>query len=887
MKVFKKGLFVLTTALFCVVFSFGQKKSITVNADNLFEQKQYVEALESYQEALKRIKSNRAEKNRINFQIGECYRLMNNYPKAELIYNRLIRNAKYYIVEPKIYFYMAEMYRFQNRFEEATQHYDNYLKLQPDDNFARERRESLKGLSKLLTERTRHTIVSLEKYNTDYDDWSPHFMGEDTSVLLFTSSRFLNQEEAVDAWTGKAFSELFVINQDKKGSWTTADLFEKGGIINTPVNEGEASFTPDGSVMYFTRCDTKEHEKKGCYIYRSSKGNKDDKKKNKKKVDKSLEGWNEAERIYLGDSAYNYLHPAISSDDLTLYFSSNMPGGKGSYDLWMVKRNSLDEEFGEPINLGEIVNTEGRENFPTINFDTVLYFSSDGHEGVGGLDIYKTSEIGDNIWSKPENLGVPINSSFDEMGIIFYPAGSNPGLLEKGYFASNRTVADPHKREDKDVNTRTKYKPINDDLFYFELPPLLYSIEGIVRDEKSMQLLPNTKIRLVGSDGTENETVTDEKGRYRFGTDVVKHEIIYKMYISRLNYFSTEGSESTYGYTTNKDIVHDFRLEPVPREPVVLPDIQYGLSKWDLTTDYQDSLTDLYLVLVNNPNIVVEIRSHTDCRPYLGLTNDTLSQRRAQSVVNFLIDRGIEPERIVAKGYAEREPRVLDKDMVVKIGNKDYSFKAGTVLECDYIDLLQGKDYQEAAHQLNRRTEFKVLRDDFVSRRLVDNMASDTPIAKQTEDGKVIDLVNKPLDIQAEVPQIIHDEGTIPVKMIQSTKGEVQAIVNGSLKPILIDEKFTEPVAISWEEAMNYIMQRRITKEDFVNRDDAFDYEGNIIDKSLVILESVQIGQKELKRVEAIVLKGLSYKFVMNRHGLAEFGEYEFDKQRGKLIFMD
>jgi peptidoglycan-associated lipoprotein len=354
-----------------------------------------------------------------------------------------------------------------------------------------------------------------------------------------------------------------------------------------------------------------------------------------------------------------------------------------------------------------------------------------------------------------------------------------------------------------------------------------------------------------------------------------------------LNYFSTEGSESTYGYTTNKDIVHDFRLEPVPREPVVLPDIQYGLSKWDLTTDYQDSLTDLYLVLVNNPNIVVEIRSHTDCRPYLGLTNDTLSQRRAQSVVNFLIDRGIEPERIVAKGYAEREPRVLDKDMVVKIGNKDYSFKAGTVLECDYIDLLQGKDYQEAAHQLNRRTEFKVLRDDFVSRRLVDNMASDTPIAKQTEDGKVIDLVNKPLDIQAEVPQIIHDEGTIPVKMIQSTKGEVQAIVNGSLKPILIDEKFTEPVAISWEEAMNYIMQRRITKEDFVNRDDAFDYDGNIIDKSLVILESVQIGQKELKRVEAIVLKGLSYKFVMNRHGLAEFGEYEFDKQRGKLIFMD
>ena len=473
------------------------------------------------------------------------------------------------------------------------------------------------------------------------------------------------------------------------------------------------------------------------------------------------------------------------------------------------------------------------------------------------------------------------------MGIVYYPEGSKPNFLERGYFASNRTVADPHKKEDKDVNTRTKYKPINDDLFYFELPPLLYSIEGIVRDEKSMQLLPETKIKLVGSDGSETETYTDGGGKYRFGNDAVKHNVIYKMYISRLNYFSAEGSESTFGYTTNKDIVHDFRLEPVPNEPVVLPDIQYGLSKWDLTTDYQDSLTDLYLVLMNNPNIVVEIRSHTDCRPYIALTNDTLSQRRAQSVVDFLVSRGIEPERIVAKGYAEREPRKLTKDMVVKYAGKEFKFEAGTVLECDYIELLQGKDYQEAAHQLNRRTEFKVIRDDFVSRRLVDNMASETPIAKETEDGKVIDLVNKPIEIDMGKPEIVHDENTIPVKMIQSTKGEIDVIVNGAKKQMLIDEKYREPVAISWEEAMNYIYQKRLTKEDFPARDDAFDYHGNIIDKSMVILNSVQIGQKRLEKVEAIVLKGLDYKFVINRLGLGDFGEYEFDKQNGKLIFID
>jgi len=887
MKVFKKGILVIATALFCVATVFGQEKSITVKADKLFDQKRYVEALESYQSAYKKIKSNRAEKNRINFQIGECYRMMNNYPKAELIYNRLIKNARYYIVEPKIYYYLAEMYRFQNEFDKATENYDNYLKLQPDDQLARERRGSLVDLSRMLSDRTRHNIITMDKYNTDYDDWSPHFVGDDTNTLVFTSSRFLEEDEAVDAWTGKAFSELFAIMQDKKGNWTSVDLYEKGGLINTPVNEGEAVFTPDGSVMYFSRCDSKEYEMKGCYIYRSTLGGGDDKKKKKKKTDKSLDKWNEAERINLGDTAFNYLHPAITDDELTLYFSSNLPGGEGSYDIWMAKRNTKDEEFGTPINLGKVINTSGRENFPTINFDTMLYFSSDGHPGVGGLDIYKTYEKGDNVWATPENLKVPINSSFDEMGIVFYPEGSNPNFLERGYFASNRTVADPHKKEDKDVNTRTKYKPINDDLFYFELPPLLYSIEGIVRDEKSMQLLPETKIKLVGSDGSETETYTDGGGKYRFGNDAVKHNVIYKMYISRLNYFSTEGSESTFGYTTNKDIVHDFRLEPVPNEPVVLPDIQYGLSKWDLTTDYQDSLTDLYLVLMNNPNIVVEIRSHTDCRPYIALTNDTLSQRRAQSVVDFLVSRGIEPERIVAKGYAEREPRKLTKDMVVKYAGKEFKFEAGTVLECDYIELLQGKDYQEAAHQLNRRTEFKVIRDDFVSRRLVDNMASETPIAKETEDGKVIDLVNKPIEIDMGKPEIVHDENTIPVKMIQSTKGEVDVIVNGAKKQMLIDEKYREPVAISWEEAMNYIYQKRLTKEDFPARDDAFDYHGNIIDKSMVILNSVQIGQKRVEKVEAIVLKGLDYEFVINRLGLGEFGEYDFDKQNGKLIFID
>ncbi|MBQ6097587.1 MAG: OmpA family protein, partial [Bacteroidales bacterium] len=432
-----------------------------------------------------------------------------------------------------------------------------------------------------------------------------------------------------------------------------------------------------------------------------------------------------------------------------------------------------------------------------------------------------------------------------------------------------------------------KVPPINDDLFYFELPPLLYSIEGTIRDEKSMQLVENAKVRIVGSDGSEFETYSNKQGFYRFDVTQIKRNVVYKMYVSKVDYFSIEGSESTCGYNTDKDIVHDFRLEPVPKQPVVLPEIRYDLAKWDLKEEFMDSLMDLYLVMVNNPNVVVELRAHTDCRPFLGLTNDTLSQRRAQSVVDYLISRGIEPERLVAKGYAERVPRTLDRNMTVRVDGKPYSFSEGTTLECDYINHMNDKGRQEAAHQLNRRLEFLILRTDYVSKKLINNLASDTPTVKRTEDGKVIDLVNTPIPESDYKPEIIHDEGTIPATMISSAKGEIQCIVNGSMMPMLIDERYAEPIAISWEEAMNFLYQRRINKEDFPDRDNAFDAEGNILDKTTVIFKEMQIGQKHLMNVEVVVVKGVDYKFIINCEGLSRFGAYQFDKQRGKLEFED
>lgn len=921
MKTLKKGLALLVVAILFAGSVMAQN-SVATQADQQFKNKQYILALESYQKAYERVSSNKAEKNRIYFQIGECYRLMYNYPKAEHTYLRLIQGG-YYSVEPKIYFYMAEMCRFNGKFDDADKYYDKFLELVPGDKLGMSRKKSLIDVTRWAADRSRHVITKLVDWSTDYNDWTPRFMGTDTNTLVFSSSRYGSEEkQGKDVWTGQNFSSLYTVYKDRNERWTDVpQAFDQSGKINTSNNEGEACFSPDGNTIYFTRCDIVEFESHECAIYTAtkavadkkkksskksqatkksapSKSSKDDKSgksgKSGKKDDKSKDSaeeelapgdWSTPVMINLGDTTYNYLYPAITSDGLTLYFCSDMPGGEGDYDIWKATRQTLADDFGKPVNMGPIVNTPGREAFPVLRDDSTMYFSSNGLPGIGGYDIFKTN-IGKRVCSKPQNLGVPINSSYDEMSIIYYPENEDNPMMERGYFSSNRPFEDPLNKNTDKKGKKVPLPTLN--LFSFQLPPLLYTIEGTVRDEKSMQLIKGAKVKIVGSDGSEAETYTDKKGFYKFNNSQVKGQVVYKMYLSKVDYFTLEGSESTKGYNVDKDIVHDFRMEPVPQQPVVLPEIRYDLSKWDLKEEFMDSLMDLYLVMVNNPNVVVEIRAHTDCRPFIGLTNDTLSQRRAQSVVDYLASRGIERDRMVAKGYAERVPRTLDRDVVIVVAGVPYTFSAGTTLECDFINDLPSKEHQEAAHQLNRRIEFLVLRSDYISKRIVNNLASDTALVKQNEDGTYIDLVNAPVDSSyKDVAVIVHDEATIDVAMINTQKGEIQTIINGVQAPMLIDERFKEPFAISWEEAMNMLYQRRINKEDFPDRDNAFDPEGNILDKAKVVFKEVQIGQKHLTNVEAIVVKGIDYKFVINRSALADFGEYEFDKQLGKLYFLD
>ena len=893
MKTLKKGLFLLFAAMLMASGAYAQK-SLAAKADELFDQNRFIEAVREYEAAYEKIKDNKAEKNRIYFQVAECYRLTYNYPRAERIYKRLA-DEEYYKSERKLYFNLAEMCRFQEKFDEAEEYYAKYLEQEPNDTYAAKRKQSLVYVNQLANNRTRHTVEKKSEWCTDYNDFAPRFVGNDTTKIVFTSARFPEGEElGKDPWTDQAYSDIYLVYMDRNGQWnSTPEPWDKTGKINSGVNEGEPSFTPDGNTVFFSRCDIRENETVRCRIYTlSARGNSgvilsqffDG-------IAAGLEGiseatpaeepkpgeWSDATYVHLGDTNYTFLYPAISSDGLTLYFSSNMPGGFGEYDLWRATRKSTADDFGRPVNLTSIINTPGKEIMPVLKNDSLMYFSSNGHAGVGGQDLFSTKLNPNGKWSVPENLGIPINSSYDEMSIVFYPNDSKNNIIERGYFSSNRPYDDPHNRNVQNENRSAQTPPINDDIFYFELPGLNYAIQGVVRDEKSMQLMKDVRIKLVGSDGTSSETRTDKKGFYKFDSTIVRRDVVYKMYLSKQSYYSVEGSESTRGYNTNKTIVHDFRMEPVPRRPIILPKINFELAKTDIQSQFMDSLMDLYLVMENNPNLVVEIRAHTDCQPYVGLTNDTLSQRRAQSVVDYLVNRGIERERLVAKGYAERVPRTLDEDVTVNYNGQKYEFSAGTVLECDYIATLKG-DRQQAAHSLNRRIEFLVLREDYVPRNLVENLTSESK--SRDEKGKVVDLVeHNNGDDEPEVqPTIVHDESTLYVTMINSTRGEIPCIANGMQITMLIDERYTEPIAISWEEAMNLIYQQRLTKED---------PEGNILDRTTILFKTMQIGEQRRENVEVVVVKGIDYKFIINRLGLQQFGNYEFDKQRSKLIFLD
>ncbi|MBP1669116.1 MAG: ompA 2 [Bacteroidetes bacterium] len=659
-----KKILLVTGLVFGISIVVSGQNRKAVKAYETFDAGEYYAAIDEFKRAYQQI-SDKKEKLNIAFHIAECYRITNNSTQAALWYSKVV--AKDY-ENPVAILYYADALKMNQNYEEALAQYMHYKDLVPDDPRGADGILSCDQSLSWIENPTGYQVEEMKFIDSKFSDYSPAYSRDDYQGLYFTSSREETTGNMEHGGTGQSFSDIFYSTMDKKGKWSTPlPLTEP---VNTEAEEGTPVLSGDYNTLYFTRCNVSKRKPMGCEIYRA---------------ERQGETWGKEESLGIASDSLVIAHPAISVDELTLYFVSDMEGsikspeGKNSKDIWMVSRTDARSKWGDPVNMGKPINTPGDEVFPYIHADGTLYFSSNGHAGMGGLDIFKAKKTESGQW-EIENMKYPINSSSDDFGIIFEKD------RESGYFSSSR-----------------KGKG-DDDIYSFLLPPLKFSIIGTVRNEKTDEVIPEALVKSIGSDGITLETNTTRDGSFRFtlkpGTD-------YVFIAEKKGFLKGKERESTKGISQSTEFKTQIYLASV-EIPIELENIFFDLDKADLRPESMVSLDRLVETLNDNPTIVIELGSHTDYRATDEYNND-LSRRRAQSVVNYLIEKGIARDRLVAKGYGESAPKVVDKK-----DNDAYPFLAvGTTLTEKYITSLADEDQQEMANFLNRRTEFKVLREDY------------------------------------------------------------------------------------------------------------------------------------------------------------------------------
>lgn len=656
----KVGILILLLCFFYQndIFAQSNKKDKDFKANAAFNAGGYYDAIDLYKTAYNKIRD-KDKKNEIVFKIAECYRIIGESKKAEVWYRKVINRD---LQDPIIFLRYGEMLMVSENYAEAAEQFKRYKELVPDDPRGETGLRSCQIAAQWIENPTNYVVEEMRFFNSRQRDFSPAFSEDDYYTVLFASNRDAATGKATHGATGENFTDVFVSRMDRKGKWSVPVPI--GGDLSSESDDGTPNVSHDFNTLYFTRCPKGKNEKLGCQIFFSTKKGFD---------------WSKPQKIKIADDSLVVAHPAISPDNLTLYFVSDMPGGYGGKDIWKISRENEGADWSAPKNLGNVINTPGDEMFPYVHSDGTLYFSSDGHPGLGGLDIFKATLSENERWDI-ENMRSPINSSSDDFGIVFEHD------TERGFFSSNRKGRG------------------NDEIYSFYLPPLIFNIAGTVRDEKTNQLIQGAVVKSIGSDGVTLEVVTGDDGAFGF---MLNPNTDYVFVASRDGYLSGKEKESTKELEKSTDFKTVIYLAAID-QVIELPNIFYDFARWDLRPESMVSLDRLVETLNDNPNVTIELMSHTDSR---GSDEDNiiLSQRRAQSVVDYLISKGIAADRLEAKGYGESVPKVVDEKTT-----QEYSFlKIGQTLSESFINSLPTTEQQEKAHQVNRRTEFKVLRTDY------------------------------------------------------------------------------------------------------------------------------------------------------------------------------
>ena len=596
-------------------------------------------------------------------KMGDCYRRINSTQKAIAAYNNVLRFKQ---GDSLTQFYMGQLLMKNGDYRSAVKVFQTALdsaensKTQPNPEYIELIRKGLqaaKDAPELKQQGSKYTIKREDIFNSRRADYSPMLAGEEHDQLYFTSTRNQAQGDELSGITGTKNGDIFFAQKDDKGKWGKPQTIDSE--LNSSFDEGACCFSADGRTMYLTQCKTDPEYPRYAVIVKSQR---------------SDASWGKTSELNITrDTLSTFAHPAVSPDDQWLYFVSDMPGGLGGYDIWRVSLTSNGTGMVE--NLGEPINTSGNEMFPTFRPNGDLYFSSDGHSGLGGLDIF-IAQPEENSWII-EHPGFPLNSSGDDFGMTF------EGMHNRGYFASNRGDARGW-----------------DHIYSFEKSEILITVKGWVYEMDGYEL-PASQVYMVGNDGTNLKINVKGDGSF---TQVIETGVDYVFLGTCKGFLNHKEELRVDTATVSNEYVLQFPLADISA-PVLIDNIFYDFDKATLRSESATALDELVKLLNENPNVTIELSAHTD---YKGsaLYNERLSQRRAESVVNYLIEHGIAADRLTPKGYGKGKPKTIKRKNAEK-----YPFlKVGEVLTEEFVKSLKDEEQQEQCNQLNRRTEFVVLR---------------------------------------------------------------------------------------------------------------------------------------------------------------------------------
>ncbi len=649
----------LAIALGAITILAGCKSAKLSDADAAMARGEYFDAQKIYRKIYNKMTSpaERPIRGEVAYKLGTCYRRLNQSTRAAAAYQNAVR---YNYPDSMVYYYLGRSLQADGKYQPAIDAYRTFLEWQPDNQLAK---EGLKGCRMALASknkpRTRYLVKNAKLFNSRRSDFAPMFLGKEYDQLYFTTTSEKATGDNKSEITGMKKGDIWVAKKNERGEWERPEPVE--GELNTDMDEGIVAFSPDGQTMYYTKARRSETSHTSVEIYTSRR---------------SEATWSGGQKFdVINDTVAAFGHPSVSPDGRYLYFTSDMPGGYGGRDIWRI---NLQDRGGSLENLGPQINTSGDEMFPYVRTDSLLYFASDGHPGFGGLDIFKATlnSTGDR-WSI-DNMGLPINSAGDDFGITF-------GEGESGFFSSNRGDGRGY-----------------DHIYSFELPELKITISGWVVD-KDDEPVPGAVIRIVGNDGSNQKEVARDDGSFRFN---LERGVSYVMMAGAKGYLNQKMEFTSDDEEADADYGIDFILASISK-PQVVENIFYDFDRATLRPESTAALDELATLLRDNPHVTLEMSSHTD-RMGPDDYNMSLSERRAKSVVDYLIAAGIAPDRLTWVGYGETRPKTVTKRI-----NKEYpQFEEGTVLTEEFIETLSPED-QDAADQINRRTELQVTAIDY------------------------------------------------------------------------------------------------------------------------------------------------------------------------------